>query len=249
MRPHFFLILLLSLPPLSAFAQEQGPSSRYLQERLESRQFEKEDWEKAKEGLDFSEAAVKKKEPEPAKEPAGDGEGQAETRPRERSSVQIDPKMAAGLLKFMAIVILAIVLALILRGVLGLESNPRNKKLGSEESKSAISLEKIEENIHESDLDAFIRQALAQEEYALAIRLYYLSVLKELSLRKAIRWKRDKTNRQYIQEMRQSPLSGAFEEVTGIFEQAWYGGRQVNRRGYQAAELKFRALARRIKGG
>ena len=112
-----------------------------------------------------------------------------------------------------------------------------------------INLEKIEENLHRADLESFILQALKQEEYALALRLYYLSILKELSQRKAIHWKREKTNRQYVWEMRQSPLSGAFEEVTRIFEQAWYGGRQMDKREYQALEPKFRMLAGKVKGG
>ena len=55
--------------------------------------------------------------------------------------------------------------------------------------------EKIEENIHESDLDKFIKQAESEEKYNLAIRLYYLAIIKELSLGKLIKWKRNKTNR------------------------------------------------------
>lgn len=246
------LVILFLMLHAGVAAQEQSPYGDYLEERLDNRQFEKEEWEKAKEGLDFSESAVKKEEAKPAEEPGDSdsgGEGEYETLPQERNSVQVNPKLAAGILKFLAILILAIVLALILRGVLGLESNPRNKKIEQEGQESVINLEKIEENIHRSDLQAFIHQALKQEEYALAVRLYYLSILKELSLRKAIHWKREKTNRQYVQEMRQSPLSGAFEEVTRIFEQAWYGGRQLGRSDYQAVEPKFRMLASRVKRG
>lgn len=250
MKTWFFNIVLLFFT-LSAAAPVQGqdPYGEYLEERLEGRQFEKEEWEKAKEGLDFSEAAVKKEPPEKVeRQPEGAG-GQYERPPQERNSVQVNPELAAGILKFLAIVVLAVVLALILRGVLGLESSPRNKKIEPEGEESVISLEKIEENIHESNLDAYLRRALEQEEYALALRLYYLSILKELSIRKKIRWRREKTNRQYILEMKASPLSEAFEEVTRIFERAWYGNRSLGRSAYQALEPKFRALAGRVKGG
>lgn len=250
MKTHFFNVaFLLFLLPIFTAAQEQGPYGRYLKEQVGRQQFEKEDWEQAKEGLDFSEAAVKKKEAKPAEGQEGGAGGQYERPPQERNSVQVDPELAAGILKFLAIFILAIVLALILRGVLGLESNPRNKKIAQEEEEGEISLEKIEENIHESDLEAYIRRALGQEAYALALRLYYLSILKELSLRKAIHWRREKTNRQYVQEMKKSPLAGAFEEVTRIFERAWYGGRELGRKEYQALEPKFRTLAGKVKGG
>ena len=247
MRACLFLTFVFILFHTGVGAQEEGGYGHYMKERLNSREFNKGEWEKAKEGLDFSEEAVKKKEPKPAEPASGGGEGQYEPAQRERSSANIDPGLAAGILKFIAILALAIVLALILRGVLGLESNPRNKKIAQEEADGMINLEKIEENIHDSDLEAFIRQALQKEEYALALRLYYLSILKELSLRKAIRWKREKTNRQYVLEMRQSPFSEAFEEATRIFEQAWYGGRRVGRKEYDALEPKFRALSGRVK--
>ncbi len=250
MKPHFlYTALLLFILPSFPTAQGQDPYGQYLEERLDGRQFEKEEWEKAKEGLDFSEAAVKKKTQEKVERQEGGAEGQYERPPRERNSVQVNPELAAGILKFLSILILAIVLALILRGVLGLESAPRNKKIKQESEESVISLEKIEENIHESNLDAYLRRALDQEEYALALRLYYLSILKELSIRKKIRWRREKTNRHYILEMKETPLSEAFEEVTRIFERAWYGSRGLGRSEYKALEPKFRALAGRVKGG
>lgn len=250
MRAILYLILISSVFPAALAAQAAGPYEQYLREQPGSQHFEKEEWEKAKEGLDFSEAAVKKEAPKPEEAPAGGEQGQQDgPPPRERSNVEVNPQLASGLLKFFSILILAIVLALILRGVLGLENNPRNKKIGKEKAGNVISLEKIEENIHESDLEAYIRRALEQEQYALALRLYYLSILKELSLRKAIHWKRDKTNRQYVLEMQRSPLGAAFEEATRIFEQAWYGGRQLGKEEYRALEPGFRKLAGRIKAG
>lgn len=252
MKAKFFLICLFSLALAGMAAQEGDPYERYLQERPGSRQFEKEEWEKAKEGLDFTEATIKKKEKKAAEQeagPGGEGAGQDEMPARERRGFRLDSELAAGILKFLSILILAIVLALILRGVLGLENTPRNKKIRRVDEKGEISLEKIEENIHESDMDALIRRALQQEAYALALRLYYLAILKELSLRKAIRWKRDKTNRQYVLEMRQSPLGAAFEEVTRLFEQAWYGGRPLGSEEFRLLEPKFRTLAGQVKAG
>ena len=48
----------------------------------------------------------------------------------------------------------------------------------------------FEEHIYESDLDRFIREATEQGNYALAIRLYYLAIIKELSLNRTILWKK-----------------------------------------------------------
>ena len=42
------------------------------------------------------------------------------------------------------------------------------------------SIDKIEEDIHQSDLEGFARHALDKQDYKLAIRLYFLQILKNL---------------------------------------------------------------------
>ena len=86
-----------------------------------------------------------------------------------------------------------------------------------------FTLENVEDNIYESDLDRFIREALDKENYTQAVRLYYLAIIKELSLKKWVKWKKDKTNRDYTRELSNTTFQNGFRNVTNIFERVWYG--------------------------
>ena len=96
-------------------------------------------------------------------------------------------------------------------------------------------------------MERFLRQALEKEDYGLAVRLYYLAILKELSLKKAIKWKKDKTNRDYQRELRQTKFAEAFSEVTYIFERAWYGRSQLRESDYKQIEPKFQRFIYALK--
>ncbi|MEM9820131.1 MAG: DUF4129 domain-containing protein [Bacteroidota bacterium] len=113
---------------------------------------------------------------------------------------------------------------------------PQSKKF---KPNTEFSIETIEENIHESDLDRYLRQALSDENYALAIRLYYLAMIKALSLNRIIKWKRDKTNRDYLRELKAYPLAKDFREATRIFERIWYGKAAIKQTDFQTLQPRF----------
>ncbi|MCB9275142.1 MAG: DUF4129 domain-containing protein [Lewinellaceae bacterium] len=252
MEKYKYLVVLTLALGFTAPLGSSTPYEQYLEEEVGQRAFGQKDWEKATDGLSYDEPASRKKRREEAEKRRRQGDragGERYESMRRQSGSTMDSELAAIILKSLAILIIAVVLIILLRAMLGLEAIPRNKKIERKASSgSPINLEDIEDNIHESDLEAYIRQALAEGNHALAIRLYYLAILKELSLRKAIRWKKEKTNRHYLMEMQQSPLAGAFAEATLIFEQAWYGGRQVGESEYRQMEPAFRSLMEKAKG-
>jgi len=149
--------------------------------------------------------------------------------------------------KFLLITIAIGLLAFLLIKLMDAENifSPKNRKITGSAAK--IDLENIEENLHESDLEGFIRQALASGNFALAIRLYYLAILKELSLSNQIKWKKDKTNREYSREMSGKPLANDFREATLIFERVWYGTGDVTELDYQRIEPSLKSLLQKIE--
>ena len=86
-----------------------------------------------------------------------------------------------------------------------------------------IPYETLGENIHAIDFADSIAEAIAQKNYRLAIRLYYLKALKELTDREMIDWRINKTNRSYVYELNSPTLRPDFERITLQFEYAWYG--------------------------
>ena len=86
-----------------------------------------------------------------------------------------------------------------------------------------IPYETLGENIHAIDFVDSIAEAINQKNYRLAIRLYYLKALKELTDREMIDWRINKTNRSYVYELNSPTLRPDFERITLQFEYAWYG--------------------------
>ena len=83
--------------------------------------------------------------------------------------------------------------------------------------------EDLTDNIHEISFDALIEEAVRTQNYRRAVRLYYLQTLKKMSDRHVIEWKNEKTNRQYLQEIKDPEMKQLFTQLTLLFEYIWYG--------------------------
>lgn len=86
-----------------------------------------------------------------------------------------------------------------------------------------VAFETLLDDIHGVDFDALIREAVAARDYRGAVRLLYLKTLKALADHTLIDWQRDKTNHEYLSELRRPALRPAFAELTRLFEYVWYG--------------------------
>ena len=102
-------------------------------------------------------------------------------------------------------------------------------------------------DIHEADLERMLRIALQDGQYKLAIRLYYLIIIRELSGKKIITWTKDKTNREYLNEMRPTRHYSPFRELTNIFERIWYGSEEVNAEHFEKIDPEFRNFIQSLK--
>ena len=83
-------------------------------------------------------------------------------------------------------------------------------------------------------------EALKNQDYRLAIRLYYLKILQSFKRKGLIEWKKDKTNNDYLKEVRQTTFHNTFRKLTGIFERIWYGKGGVNKTHFDSIEGEFK---------
>ncbi|GAB3707947.1 hypothetical protein GCM10027592_42580 [Spirosoma flavus] len=102
-----------------------------------------------------------------------------------------------------------------------------------------LDYENLSENIHEIDFNAAIEEAISGRNFRLAIRLLYLQSLKRLTDANLIDYKPDKTNRQYVTELANSPLQTDFEQLTRQFEFVWYGDFPVDETRFNAIQAQF----------
>ncbi len=97
------------------------------------------------------------------------------------------------------------------------------------------------EDIAEVDLDARLGAALGRGDLREAVRVRYLLVLQALDGARALAWRRDKTNRQYVAEVSaaRADLAEPFGAVTRAFDAVWYGERAVSEALYGRLETLF----------
>lgn len=105
---------------------------------------------------------------------------------------------------------------------------------------TGMDYENLAEDIQEIDFDTAIEEAIAVRNFRLAVRLLYLQTLKQLTNAGHIAYKPDKTNRQYVQELANTPLQSDFEKLTRRFEFVWYGDFPVDDAQFTTTRDEFR---------
>ena len=124
------------------------------------------------------------------------------------------------LLKYFMYLILVVAVILVI--LVLLKSNIRGIIYGKH-GESFTKFKIIEEDINKIDFEKRILDAISNKDYRLAVRLYYLKILKVLSDKKIIDWQTNKTNSTYVNEIKKIELQNHFERITSIFEWIWYG--------------------------
>lgn len=142
-------------------------------------------------------------------------------------------------MRILAVGIIGLVLYWFLNYVFKKDGNwifsKKDKKLTPE-------VRKITENIHEIDLDALISKYQTEKNYRFAIRYQYLKLLKVFNDKELLTWDPDKTNLDYIQELKSSPHSSSFIRLTHVFDYVWYGDFAVDEEAYARYKNEFHSL-------
>ncbi len=111
--------------------------------------------------------------------------------------------------------------------------------LSRRSAKTTIPYNTIEENIHEMDFTSLLQEALTSGNYRRAVRLYYLQALRELTERSLIEWRPEKTNHEYLGELRSPGIRERFAQTTTMFEYVWYGEFPVREPEFQRIQQTF----------
>jgi Domain of unknown function (DUF4129) len=113
---------------------------------------------------------------------------------------------------------------------------------------SSESTETVEEEFtSESDFDAFIRTALQHGNFRQAVRYQYLRTLHALADKGLVELAPDKTNYQYVSELRNHDLQQPFSALTLNYEYVWYGEFNIDREIYQKIEPGFTGFNQKLQ--
>ena len=89
------------------------------------------------------------------------------------------------------------------------------------------------------DPDAMLRNAIRNGNYRLAVRYLYLQALRRLSERKFIEIHANKTNYEYVNEVRKHKFANEFASLTLQYEYVWYGEYPVEERLFEQIQEGF----------
>ena len=213
----------------------QPADSSYYEQEVAVQQIDREEWREATEGLDFTEWPEEEKE-----------EKEKEPKERDTSSDGKNLLAIANLFKYLIIGLGLALLVFIIVKLLGAESLFVRKDQKIKGEKILYELDEIEENLMEAELQTPIQKAIEDGNYALAIRLYYLAILREMTEKELLKWKKEKTNFEYLRELGSHPLRGEFKEVTRIFERVWYREEPLSRNDFSQIQPKFKGLLNKV---
>lgn len=103
------------------------------------------------------------------------------------------------------------------------------------------------EDISGTDFPAAIKKAYADENYRDVIRYYYLFALNKMDGAEIIRWKKGKTNYEYLYEVNDSEMRENFSSLNYYFEYAVYGEFEVTRAFAESSQSLFEKINQAIK--
>lgn len=112
--------------------------------------------------------------------------------------------------------------------------------------KPTVFFSEEEEIIKNKNIRELIEKALANKDYRLAVRYYYLLILKRLTDAQLINYEFGKTNSDYFAEITSEKINSGFRKVTTLYDYIWYGSFAVTETDYKKAAQSFTALETQI---
>jgi hypothetical protein len=150
-------------------------------------------------------------------------------------------------LPFMKYIIWALALGLLIFAIIKLAGINLSNIFNRESKEIQLPYSESLENIHQITFEDEIEKALTQRNYRLAIRLLYLSTLKQLSDAQLIHWQLEKTNSAYLNELKDSAQRQSFNVLTRQFEYVWYGDFPVDGQSFQNINTLFHDFKKMLK--
>ena len=105
-----------------------------------------------------------------------------------------------------------------------------------------------EENIVKSDnIGELIARAVKDGDFRLAIRYYYLQLLRQLNQKELIKYEFQKTNSEYLNEIKAENFRIQLKKAMRLYDFIWYGSFSLSETDFHLAQRDFQNLESSIK--
>lgn len=150
------------------------------------------------------------------------------------------------LLKVIAILIVIAVIYMIVKAIMNKEGQ---WIFGRNSDRKIINYDEIEKNLHLVDFEKLIQKSLESNEKRLTIRYYYLWLLKKMSEKQIIEWDVEKTNSDYLYEIRNEAQKEDFAYLSYLYNNIWYGEFELDEETFAKARNAFEKSIKIINNG
>lgn len=148
-----------------------------------------------------------------------------------------NPQAALTILKVVAGLVVLLVIYLITKAIIKREGQ---WIFGSNANKKKIEYYDIEKNIHLVDFEKLIQECLLEDKKRLCIRYYYLWLLKVMAENRYIDWHADKTNSDYLYELKNTAHKEEFTYLSYLYNYIWYGEFDMDEKNFLNAQSRFK---------
>lgn len=143
------------------------------------------------------------------------------------------------LIRLFAIVLVGFLIYFMIKYLIGKEGN---FLFGKKNRKVIIKDEELHENIHEINFPESILKFEKSGDFRSAVRYQFLYVLKKLSDKKIIVWNPEKTNKDYVAELKTAHIKDEFSKLSYIFDYVWYGEFSIDEASYQKFKNQYQSF-------
>jgi len=147
--------------------------------------------------------------------------------------------VAGILIRLFVILLVGFLLYFIIKYLIGKDGN---FLFGKKNKKVDLKDEELHENIHEINFPESILKFEKSGDFRSAVRYQFLFVLKKLSDKKLITWNPEKTNKDYLAELKAPHLTAEFFRLSYIFDYVWYGEFIISEEDYQKFKTQYQSF-------
>ena len=137
-------------------------------------------------------------------------------------------------------ILCGLVVLVVIYFIIRLLMNHKGKWFFKKKNESiTIDINNTEQLIQLADFEQLISEIEKQGDTRQSIRLYYLWLLKDLKDKELIDWKPEKTNADYLSELKNENLRSKFTYLSYLYNFIWYGEFSIGDEDYITAKKAF----------
>lgn len=161
------------------------------------------------------------------------------------SSVKTSLDFVAILFRVLAVVVVVILIYFIAKAL----TKQEGRWIFGKASKKTLFYSYAEKNIHLLDFEKLIKESIQAGERRIAVRYYYLWLLKTMAQHNYIEWDIEKTNSDYLYELQNPAHKEEFTYLSYLYNYIWYGEFEIDETAFTKTENRFKKALKTFGNG